>query len=135
MFWITLLAYVVTVSLLDWRTSRIPNWATLPVLFAGIFAHFPGDASTLFASFVLVIAFANDWMGAGDVKLWLALVWGLPLSISSLIVPAMFASLLITSLAQIGWRAWKKTSLTGVSSPAAWRTIPFLLLLWRTYAY
>ena len=133
MFWITLLAYVIAVSLVDWHTSRVPNWATLPVLFAGILAHFPGNASTLLASFILVIAFAKDWMGAGDVKLWLALVWAMPISLSGKILPCMLLTLFITGLGQILWRWLRKKPLTGISSPAAWRTIPFILALWHVH--
>lgn len=135
MLWITLLAYAITISLFDWRTRRIPNWATFPVLLAGIFAHFPGDASILLASLILVIAFANEWMGAGDAKLWLAILWAIPLSVSSWVIPCLFSSLLASALAQFAWRLWKRTPLRGVSGPAAWRTIPFLLFLWSVYAH
>ena len=133
MSWIILLAYVVTISLVDWRTCRISNWATLPILLAGIFSHFPGEASVLFASFVLVIAFANGWMSAGDAKLWLALVWAMPISLSGKILPCMLLTLFITGLGQILWRWLRKKPLTGISSPAAWRTIPFILALWHVH--
>jgi hypothetical protein len=69
-------------------------------------------------------------MGAGDAKLWLALTWALPLSIHQFLMPVFFGSLFITSLVQVGWRVWRKTPLAGISAPAAWRTIPFILTLW-----
>jgi Flp pilus assembly protein protease CpaA len=69
-------------------------------------------------------------MGAGDIKLWLVLVWAMPLSLSDKILPCMLLTLFITGLGQILWRWLRKKPLTGISSPAAWRTIPFILALY-----
>jgi Flp pilus assembly protein protease CpaA len=66
-----LLIFILAVSLYDWRTRRIPNWCTLPVIMAGMIAHFPGSLDLWLACFLLVSAWSGGWMGAGDVKLWM----------------------------------------------------------------
>ena len=141
MLWPILLALTVFVSLYDLRTKRVPNWVTLPLLIAGLIAHFPGVSGTILASAILVFAFINDWMGAGDVKLWLALIWGMPLSVSEKALPIMLTTFFMTSLVQLAWRSrksvgtsWRrKTPLMGFSTPAAWRTIPFIVALWYVH--
>ncbi len=40
MIW--LLIYVLTISLYDLHTCRIPNWYTFPLIAAGLIMHFPG---------------------------------------------------------------------------------------------
>jgi len=67
MTWLSL--YVLALSLYDLRTRRIPNWATFPLILAGLIAHFPGYPDIWFASIGLFLSWANGWMGAGE------LVW------------------------------------------------------------
>ena len=133
MLWPILLTLTVFVSLYDLRTGRIPNWVTVPLLAAGLIVHFPGVNETMLASAILLVAFASDWMGAGDVKLWLALIWAMPLSISDKVLPVMFGTFFITGLIQLVWRRKRQTPITGVSSPAAWRTILFVEVLWYVH--
>lgn len=133
MLWPTLFTLTLLVSLYDLRTKRIPNWVTLPLLVIGLIVHFPGVTETTIASAILIFAFLYDWMGAGDAKLWLALIWAMPLSVSEKVLPVMLAILFVTSLIQLAWRRWRKTPLTGVSTPAAWRTIIFVLTLWYVH--
>jgi Flp pilus assembly protein protease CpaA len=124
-----LLIYVFAISLHDLRTRCIPNWTTFPILFAGLIAHTPGQMDIWFASLGMIFAWSRGIMGAGDAKLWLALLWALPIEFTSNAVPLMFLSFFITALLQFIWRALSQTlPLTKQKTPAAWRTIPFLLL-------
>ena len=131
MIW--LLIYVLAISLYDLRTRRIPNWYTFPLFIAGMVAHFPGSFDVWLASFALVSAWASDWMGAGDVKLWLALLWALPVEFSSQALLFMFISFFLSGLVQIIWQVIKERTTTHASTPGAWRTIPFLLLCWYVH--
>ena len=131
MIW--LLIYVLAISLYDLRTQRIPNWYTLPLIVSGLIVHFPGHLDLWFASLVLLSAWASHWMGAGDVKLWMALLWALPTGIGSNILLFMFGTFIITGLVQILWRIIKRQPVNGLLTPGAWRTIPFVLLYWYAY--
>ena len=131
MIW--LFIYVFAISLYDLRTRQIPNWYTVPVLIAGLIVHFPGYPDLRFASFVLLLAWAKRWMGAGDVKLWLAVLWALPTELSSHLLFCVFASFFLTGLVQILWRMVRKQSPTHQLTPGAWRTIPFLFLSWYVH--
>lgn len=72
-------------------------------------------------------------MGAGDAKLWITLLWALPIEHSSQALPLMFTSFLLTGLGQILWRIVGKQSLTKSLTPGAWRTIPFVLMCWYVH--
>ncbi len=128
-----LFVYALAISLYDLRARRIPNWYTLPLLAAGVITHFPSRPEVWFVSFALMYAWAEDWMGAGDVKLWLAVLWALPIELSSSASPLMAISFLLTGLVQILWRRARKQPLTHQCTPGAWRTIPFLLLSWYAH--
>lgn len=131
MIW--LLIYLLIVSLYDLHTHRIPNWCTLPLIIAGMIAHFPGYLDLWFACFVLVSAWSSGWMGAGDVKLWMAVLWALPNLSTLSLIPLIFISLLMTGLMQVIWRSIRKQPVIGTKTPAAWRTIPFLLMFWYAH--
>lgn len=131
MIW--LLFYLLIVTLYDLRTRHIPNWCTLPLIIAGMIAHFPGYMDVWLACFLLISAWASGWMGAGDAKLWVAVLWTLPDSNIPSLIQLVFLSFLITSIIQFFWRFFRKQSLTGMKSPAAWRTIPFLLMVWYVH--
>ena len=131
MIW--LLIYLLVISLYDLRTRRIPNWCTFPLIIAGMIAHFPGHMDLWLACFVLVSAWPGGWIGAGDVKLWIAVLWALPdINIPSVIL-LVFISFLLTGIAQTLWRSIQRLPTSGVKTPAAWRTIPFLLMFWYVY--
>jgi len=123
-----LFIYVLAISAYDLRTRRIPNWYTLPIIIAGWLVQFPGRADVWLASFILLSAWISGWMGAGDVKLWMAVLWALPFEFSSYVPFMMFASFFFSGLVQILWRIARKQSPTQALTPAAWRTIPFVLL-------
>ena len=131
MIW--LLLYVLALGLYDLRTHRIPNLTTLPLILAGFIAHFPGYPNIWFASIGLFLAWANGWMGAGDVKLWIALLWALPVSVSVQALPLIFLTFFITGLLQLTWRWIRKQPIANILTPGAWRTIPFILLCWYVH--
>jgi Flp pilus assembly protein protease CpaA len=131
MIWLCI--YALAISLYDLRTRRIPNWYTLPLVLSGMIAHFPGHLDVWLASFILLYAWLNHWMGAGDVKLWLALLWALPVESSSHSLPFMFVSIFLTGLAQMLWRVARREPIINQLTPAAWRTLPFILLSWHVH--
>ena len=125
-----LLFYILAVSLYDMRIRSIPNWCTLPLIIAGMIANFPGHMDLWLVCFLLVSAWASGWMGAGDVKLWMAVLWALPdANIPSLIL-LVSISFLLTGITQILWRFIHRQNISGIKSPAAWRVIPFLVMVW-----
>ncbi|MEP0807254.1 MAG: prepilin peptidase [Chloroflexota bacterium] len=128
-----LLIYAFALSLYDWRTRRIPNWCTLPLLATGMIAHLPSRPEVWLASVGLLWAWSVGWMGAGDVKLWMALLWALPVEGSSHVLLFTFISFLVTGLAQILWRVIRKQPITNMKAPATWRTLPFLLMFWYVH--
>jgi Flp pilus assembly protein protease CpaA len=130
---LVLLLYTLALSLYDLRTGKVPNWATLPLLIAGFLTHFPGTLPVWIASLFVFTAWYYRQMGAGDAKLWMALFWTVPSEQSANIPFILFASLLGTALLQILFRALTHRPLSGQRSPAAWRTIPFIL--WSLFAY
>lgn len=76
---VTLSLIVLTAACTDWRSRRIPNWLTLPVLPVGLAAQsFYGDGfwSGLMGAgagfLALFLVFAVGAGGAGDVKLFTA---------------------------------------------------------------
>jgi len=72
-------------------------------------------------------------MGAGDAKLWMAVLWALPDSNIPSLILFLFLSFLGTAILQFIWRFFQGQSPTGTKSPAAWRTIPFLLMVWYVH--
>jgi Flp pilus assembly protein protease CpaA len=128
-----LLIYIFVVSLYDWRTQRIPNWCTIPLIIAGMITHFPGHIDLWLACFVLVSAWSAGWMGAGDAKLWMALLWSLPNIFMPSLILLMFTAFSLTGISQMLWRIIKKLPIHGSKSPAAWRTIPFFLMVWYVH--
>jgi Flp pilus assembly protein protease CpaA len=131
MIW--LFIYVLAISLYDFHIRRIPNWYTIPLMAAGLIAHFPGYIELWLASFALMYAWAGGWMGAGDTKLWIVLLWALPVESPPQVLLFMFASFFLTGLAQILWRIARKQTPTNSLTPGAWRTIPFILFLWHVH--
>jgi Flp pilus assembly protein protease CpaA len=131
MIW--LFIYVLALSLYDLRTKGVPNWATLPLLTAGIVAHFPGTFPVWIACLFVFLAWHAGQMGAGDAKLWMALFWAIPPDQTADIPLILFASLLGTALLQLLFRKLTRLPVSGVRTPAAWRTVPFIL--WKWYVH
>ncbi len=131
--WIILLLLTIAVSLYDLKTGKVPNLVTLPLLGIGIGLHFPGTFDIWFSCLILLIAWRSNWMSAGDAKLWMALLWVLPAGHPGTTIALLNGTLFITALFQFAWRKFKRQPLTGVRSPGAWRTIPFIL--WSLYVH
>ena len=125
----------ISISLYDLRTKRIPNWVTLPLMVAGLIAHFPGTVELLLMCMALWLAWTMGWMGGGDAKLWMALLWMIPSEWTQEGIVAMLTILLITGLIQLLWRSVRKKPGIGIQNPGAWRTIPFAiwLVLWHAH--
>jgi Flp pilus assembly protein protease CpaA len=130
---ICLLFYIIAVSLYDLRTHRIPNWCTLPLVIAGMLAHFPGHIDLWLVCFLLVSAWVSGWMGAGDAKLWMAILWALPNTNIPSLTLLVSTSFLLSGIAQILWRFIRRQTISGIKAPAAWRVIPFLVMVWYVH--
>lgn len=128
-----LLMYAFAISLHDRRTRRVPYWYSIPILIGGLIVHLPGSFELWLASLALLLAWANHWMGGGDAKLWLAILWALPKEYSAMALPLMFITFFLTGYIQVIWRLTRKQSPTGSPAPAAWRTIPCLLACWYVH--
>lgn len=115
----------------DLKTRRVPNRVTLLLLGAGFVISFPGSFNLWLTSLLVIFAWSMRWMGGGDAKLWLALFWLSPLAAQN-DLPILFGSvLLFTGLGQLAWRRQKREPLLGVSTPGAWRAVPFIaMLIW-----
>jgi len=145
---LALLTLVILLAIYDRRRGRVPNWVTLPLLLVGLLANLTRAltthwvdlvetrwielAETLVACALLFAAWRMGWMGGGDAKLWLALLWLTPVELARSSVLVMFACLAATGLAQIAWRKLKKQPAFGVRSAGAWRAVPFALWLFFT---
>jgi Flp pilus assembly protein protease CpaA len=131
MVWLFL--YTLALSLYDLRTGKVPNWATLPLLAAGCLTHFPGALPVWLASLLMFVAWHFGQMGAGDAKLWMAVFWAIPPELGAGMLSALFASFLGTALLQLLFRRLAGRPLSGRSTPAAWRTLPFVLWAWYVH--
>ena len=120
---------VIVLSLYDLKYRRIPNWVTLPLMLVGFLASFPANPIIWIASAMIFSTWKSGFMGGGDAKLWIGLLWCL-YSISPNIVVLMFTSLMITAIAQLLVRflSTKKLSI-GFRTAGAWRAVVFMGLL------
>ena len=130
LLYLLVLVEVVGLALYDIHYKRVPNRLTFPLLLAGLLLHFPGQLETWFGCLLLFLSWRTRLMGAGDAKLWMALLWLTPhlLALTALLV--IGASLCLTALVQLAWRRIHGDSrIVGKPTPAAWRTIPYALWL------
>lgn len=130
---LVLLIYVLILSLYDLRTGKAPNWATVPLLGAGLLVHFPGTFPVWTACLFVFLAWHSGQMGAGDAKLWMALFWAIPPGQSAGVLPVLFVSLLGTASIQLLIRKLTRRPIRYQHTPAAWRTIPFILWNWYVH--
>lgn len=78
----------------------------------------------------MLTAWGSGWMGAGDVKLWLGLLWCSYPFLGEHVTLTMFVVLILTSLPQILIRILlKKHELLGVKTPGAWRALVYAAFL------
>jgi len=112
------------VAFVDFRLRRIPNWVSLPVLAAGLLAHFPGRPEAWGSAVLLFAGWQAGWMGGGDAKWWLACIWLAPGE-----VLAVWGVLVGMALLQIGWRYFRRERLVGVKTAGGWRVVPVAFYL------
>lgn len=128
-----LLLLAIVVSLYDLRYGRIPNAATLPLIVIGSFTNLPKPWYVVFFLIALLLFWKECWMGGGDVKLWTGIILFLPpTEITLWALPLTFFS---TGLVQLLWRKMRGEPVTGRRTPAAWRTVVYLLILVSIHAY
>jgi Flp pilus assembly protein protease CpaA len=124
-----LFALVILISLYDLKYRKIPNWLTWPLMLLGLYVSFPGNPIIWIASSFIFSAWKFRFMGGGDAKLWIALLWCLS-SFGDNVVIWMFAALMLTGVAQIVVRALsQKRAAIGFRTAGAWRTVVFMGLL------
>ena len=124
-----LFAVVILISLYDLKYRKIPNWVTWPLMLLGIYVSFPGNPIIWIVSSFIFSAWKFGFMGGGDAKLWLGLLWCLS-SFGDNVVIWMFVALLLTGVAQIVVRALSQKRLAvGVKTAGAWRAVVFMSLL------
>ena len=129
---LVLLLLTILVSIHDYRHRKIPNWITLPLLLSGFAAHAPGTPAVLMSSLLLIsfwFFFLGRVIGAGDVKLWLALLWAFPPSVGDEGSLVMFTVITFTAGLQILIRKWRSAGTVSNAAPAAWRTTVFMSLI------
>ena len=120
---------VILVSLYDLKYRKIPNWISLPLILLGLYLSFPGDSILWITSCFLFSAWKSGFMGGGDAKLWIGLLWCLS-SFGDGVVLWMFAALMLTGLAQIVVRARSQQRVAiGFKTAGAWRAVVFMGLL------
>lgn len=114
----------------DFRYRRGPNEITLPLMLIGILANFPGTPALWLGSILLLTAWGSGWMGGGDAKLWVALLWCAFPILGEQVILIMFITLIVTGLLQILLRLlMKKKDVVGIKLPGAWRALVYLLFL------
>ena len=128
-----LLLLTVLIAIYDLRYARIPNVASLPLIIIGSFTNLPKPWYVLFFLIAFLLFWKERWMGGGDVKLWAGIILFLPATETMLwALPFTF---FITGLVQLLWRKFRDEPVTGRRTPAAWRTVVYLLILVGTHAY
>jgi len=132
-FLLVLLCLYLTVY--DLRCHKVPNWITWPLILIGCIVNFPGAAMVWLGSVILLIAWGSGWMGGGDVKLWIGLLWCTFSFWGECVTSFMFLALIVTGMGQILARVFiKHKKVVGIKSPGAWRSLAYLLLLFLYHA-
>jgi len=128
-----LLLLAIFVSLYDLRHARIPNWVTLPLILLGSFANLPKTWYVLVFLAGFFFAWQVGWMGGGDAKFWAGIILFLPATeIVLWVLPLTFFS---AALLQFLWRKLRGDIVFGRRTPAAWRTVVYLIILVGIHAY
>lgn len=114
----------------DLRYRKVPNWITLPLILIGIIVNFPGTPTLWLGNIILLTAWGSGWMGGGDVKLWIGLLWCTFSFWGDSVTLVMFLTLIATAIAQILVRILaKKRDVVGIKLPGAWRALAYLIFL------
>lgn len=118
------------VTVYDLRYRRVPNWITLPLMLIGVVANFPGAPALWMGSILMLTAWGSGWMGGGDVKLWIGLLWCTFSFFGERVTLIMFVVLIVTSTIQILARVlMKKREVVGIKLPGAWRALVYVISL------
>lgn len=118
------------VTVYDLRYRRVPNWITLPLMLIGIVENFPGAPALWVGSILMLTAWHSGWMGGGDVKLWIGLLWCTFSFFGESVTLIMFVVLIVTSIVQILARGlMKKREVVGIKLPGAWRALVYVIFL------
>lgn len=118
------------VTVYDLRYRRVPNWITLPLMLIGVVANFPGAPALWMGSILMLTAWGSGWMGGGDVKLWMGLLWCTFSFFGESVTLIMFVVLIVTSTIQILARVlMKKREVVGIKLPGAWRALVYVIFL------
>lgn len=126
-YFLFLFFVIVLVSLYDLKYREVPNWISMPLIFTGLIAVFPGNPTLWIGSVFIFQAWRLGIIGGGDAKLWVGLLWCLFSFMGDRILLVMSISLMITGLAQILVRMLTKKKIeTGIKVPGAWRTVVFM---------
>ena len=124
-----LFTLVILISLYDLKYRKIPNWVTLPLMLLGLYVGFPGNPIIWIASAFIFSAWKFGFMGGGDAKLWIGLLWCLS-SFGDNVVVWMFVAWMVTGVSQIVMRALSQKRLAvGFKTAGAWRAVVFMGLL------
>jgi len=117
-------------SIYDFRHRLIPNWATLPLLLVGLVLHFPAVLEVWTGSVIILLFgyLGGGRLGFGDVKLWLAYFWILPLDLAGVGTQIGFQVILLTAFIQVAVR-WPGKTTAVRAYPAAWRVFLSALLV------
>ncbi len=126
---LTLTVLVLGIAGFDLKTRRIPNRVNFLLFAAGLISNFPGAWTTWCATVALVLAWLSGWIGGGDAKFWIALLWFVSPVLSSQALVVMGTVFLTTGFLQLAWRRITGRPIAGIRSPGAWRAIPFAFWL------
>ena len=128
-----ILLLAVLISVYDFRYARIPNWVTLPLIILGILVNTPLPWHVFLLGAGFFIAWRSAWMGGGDAKFWIGILFVLPANhITLWALPLTFFG---TGLLQLLWRKIRGEPVTGRRTPGAWRTVVYLMILVSFHAY
>lgn len=126
----TLVFLCLSLTIYDFWYRRVPNEITFPLILIGILANFPGVPTLWLGSILLFIAWGSGWMGGGDVKLWMGLLWCTFSFWGDNVTLVMFITLIVTGLVQILMRVFiKNKEIVGIKSPGAWRAFAYCVFL------
>lgn len=118
------------VTVYDFHYRKVPNWITLPLMLIGFVISFPGASALWLGSILMLSAWSSGWIGGGDVKLWVGLLWYTFSFLGEDVTLIMFVSLIVTSIVQILARVlMNKREIVGIKLPGAWRALVYMLFL------
>ncbi len=109
----------------DYRTRRIPNLLTLPLLALGVGLSAPGTPFLWLTSAVMVWLWWWGGMGGGDLKLWVGMLW---LMGETQPLWALPGALLLSVAVQSLWRVWRREPVFGRLGPGAGRVALYVAL-------